>query len=114
MMKKNYFFYLFKYGLTALLLICAIATFAQKSSFSGKVVDENNQPLPGATVHVKGLDQSAATEANGVFHLNNINQTAVTVTVSFVGYDAAEKVINANQPVTIQLHPNAKSLAEIV
>ena len=44
--------YLFKYGLTMLFLICAFSTFAQTSTFKGTVVDEQNLPLPGATIHV--------------------------------------------------------------
>ena len=68
--------YLFKYGLTVLFLICAISAFAQKSVFSGKVLDETARPLPGATIRVKGTDQSAVTDANGAFTFAGNNQSA--------------------------------------
>ena len=58
--------YLFKYGLTVLLLVCAITVFAQ-TGFTGKVVDENNQPLAGATIHVKGTQQATTTDVSGKF-----------------------------------------------
>ena len=106
--------YLFKYGLTVLLLICAVSVFAQSGTFSGKVVDETAQPLPGATVRVKGTNQSASTDVNGKFSFPGNNQSAVAVTVSFVGYDVLEKVITINEPVTIQLVPNQKALSEVV
>jgi iron complex outermembrane receptor protein len=112
-MKKNYFFYLFKYGLTVLFVCCITIAFAQQATFKGKVVDENNQPLPGATIRVKGSDRNTTTNVNGEF-LISMDQTAITVSVSFVGYDVSEKIISANQPVNIQLRPNAKSLSEIV
>jgi TonB-linked SusC/RagA family outer membrane protein len=113
-MKKTYFFYLFKYGLSVLFLFCLTATFAQQTgSFTGKVVDENAQPLPGATVHVKGTDRNVATDKNGQFKIE-LAQTAITVTVTFIGYDVSEKIMSANQSVNIQLRPNAKSLSEIV
>jgi TonB-linked SusC/RagA family outer membrane protein len=112
-MKKHYFFYLFKYGLAVLILVCAINVFAQQQPFTGKIVDENNQPLPGATVRVKGMDQSYSTDANGDFKIN-INQTALTINVSYIGYDVSERIISAGQHVNVQLRPNAKSLAEIV
>jgi TonB-linked SusC/RagA family outer membrane protein len=112
-MKKNYFFYLFKYGLALLMLTCAINVFAQQSSFTGKVVDENAQPLPGATVSVKGTNQSFSTDSKGEFRIT-MGQTALTVSVTYVGYDVSERVIIAGQNVNIQLRPNAKALSEVV
>jgi len=107
--------YLFKYGLTLLLLICAISVFAQNKPFTGKVVDETNQPLPGATVRIKGSDQTTSTDARGVFSFPNNGQSAIAITISFVGYDAMEKTITANDAsVSIQLVPNQKALNEVV
>lgn len=106
--------YLFKYGLTVLLLVCAMFVFAQKSVFTGKVVDETNQPLPGATVTVKGTTQSTVTDATGKFSFPATNQSAMVVTVTFVGYDATEKVLTPSEPAHIQLVPNQKSLSEVV
>jgi len=106
--------YLFKYGLALLLLICAIPVFAQKSAFTGKVIDQTSQPLPGATVRIKGTDQSTVTDVKGVFTFPNNNQSAIVVTVTFIGYDALEKVITANEAVTIQLVPNQNSLSEVI
>lgn len=104
---------LFKYGLTVLFFLCATLTFAQKAPFTGKVVDENNQPLPGAVVRVKGTEIATATDVNGAFQVNSTQQ-AIVITVSFVGYDVAEKTLIANQPLTIQVQPNSKSLSEVV
>ena len=106
--------YLFKYGLTVLFLICAISVFAQKNTFTGKVIDETGQPLPGATIHVKGTDQSTVTDANGKFSFPGNNQSALAVTVTFIGYDVMERVITINEPQTIQMVPNQKSLSEVV
>jgi len=107
--------YLFKYGLTVLLLICAISVFAQNKPFTGKVVDETAQPLPGATVHIKGTNQTMSTNAKGEFSFPNNGQSAIVVTISFVGYDALDKTITAtDERPTIQLVPNQKSLNEVV
>ncbi len=106
--------YCIKYGLTILLLICAIPLFAQKSAFAGRVVDQTNQPLRGATVHVKGTDQSAVTGSDGRFIIPGHDQSAITVEISFVGYDILERMISANESATIQLVPNARSLLGVV
>jgi TonB-linked SusC/RagA family outer membrane protein len=105
--------YLFKYGLTLLLFICAMSAFAQ-NSFTGKVIDETAKPLPGATVHVKGADQTTSTDINGKFSFPKNNQSAMVITVTFIGYDASEKILTANEPVTIQLTPNQSALSEVV
>jgi len=104
---------LFKYGLTVLFFLCVTLSFAQNTPFTGKVVDENNQPLPGAVVRIKGTETATATDINGGFRINS-SQQAIVVTVSFVGYDVAEKSLVANQPLTIQMQPNSKSLSEVV
>ncbi len=106
--------YLFKYGLTILFLICAITTFAQKSTFTGKVIDESSQPLPGATIRVKGTDQSTVTDQKGMFTIPGNNQSVIAITVTFIGYDVSQKVITANDPVTIQLVPNQGKLNEVI
>ena len=111
-MKENYF-YLLKYGLAILFFFCTITTFAQQNVFSGKVIDENDQPLPGATIRVRGSNTAIATDTKGAFTFRNA-QNAVHITVNFVGYDALEQDIDAGRTATIQMHPNAASLSEVV
>ncbi|MDP9081865.1 MAG: SusC/RagA family TonB-linked outer membrane protein [Bacteroidota bacterium] len=106
--------YLFKYGLTVLFLICAISVFAQTSVFKGKVVDETNQPLPGATVKIKGTAQATVTDASGTFSFPANGQSAIVVQVNFIGYDLSERTITAGESPSIQLVPNQKSLSEVV
>ncbi|MEB0260113.1 TonB-dependent receptor [Mucilaginibacter sp. 10I4] len=104
---------LFKYGLTVLFLLCATLTFAQNATFKGKVVDENNQPLPGAVVRVKGTEIATATDVNGAFEIKSAQQ-AIVVSITFVGYDVTEKTMVANQSLTVQMAQNSKSLSEVV
>lgn len=106
--------YLFKYGLSVLFLICTLTTFAQKVRFSGTVVDERNLPLPGATVVVKETNQSMTTDKDGGFSVANSSLQSLSVTVSFLGFDATERILIANQPLKIALIPNQRSLAEVV
>jgi len=114
--KPNYMnkVYLFKYGLTMLFLAFVITAFAQKSAFTGKVVDELNGPLPGATIRIKGTNTSTVTDNDGLFSLQQTGAKSLTVTITFVGYVTAERVLNSNQPLTVKLVPNSKSLADVV
>ena len=113
-MKKTY---LIKYVFLLFFVLSAAAAFAQSNVVSGKVVDETNQPLPGATVTVKGTQKSTGTDANGNFRLTGVPNGAVTLQISFVGYLTIDKVINVFGNVTdvsVGLQPNAKGLNEVV
>ncbi len=113
-MKKTY---LIKYVFLLFFVLSAAAAFAQSNVVSGKVIDETNQPLPGATVAVKGTQKSTGTDANGNFRLTGVPNGTVTLQITFVGYLATEKTVNVSGNVTvntIQLTPNAKNLSEVV
>ena len=62
----------------------------------------------------KETGQSSITDVNGVFTLTNVTQAQLTITVTFVGYDALEKVVAANQSATFKLAPNARTLTDVV
>ena len=53
-----------------LFLFVSILTNAQTFTLSGKVVDENNEPLAGATVLVKESKNGTSTDFDGNFRLN--------------------------------------------
>lgn len=111
-MKKTY---LIKYVFLLLFVLSAVTAFAQTGVISGKVLDENNQPLPGVTVVVKGTQKSTATDGNGVYRLTGVSGT-VTLQFSFVGYRTSEQVVSASGNVTVNasLVPAAKDLNEVV
>jgi len=112
-MKKTY---LIKYVFLLFFALSTATVFAQTSVVSGKVVDETNQPLPGASVSVKGTQKSTGTDANGNFRLTGVSNGAVTLHVTFVGYQVAEKTVNVSGNVTVNfgLQPNSKDLNEVV
>ena len=101
------------------LLIVALffvtATVLGQTKITGKVVDESNQPLPGASVLIKGTTNGTSTDFDGKFTLSAVNN-AGSVVVSFIGYKT--KVVtfsssNANLG-NIQLKVDENSLDEIV
>jgi len=110
-MKKIYFLrYIFP-----LLFICLSNwVMAQTGTITGRIIDESNQPLPGATVKLKGTTNSAATDLNGYFKLNAPAGQQV-LSASFVGYKTLEQTVNVNGSVTInlQLQPASVLINEI-
>ena len=112
-MKKTY---LLKYVFLLFFVLSAVTVFAQTSTITGKVVDETNQPLPGATVVIKGTQKSTSTDANGIYRLTGISNGTVTIQVTFVGYKPMEKVVNVSGNVTVDINviPVSNDLNEVV
>jgi iron complex outermembrane receptor protein len=75
-MKKNIFF---------LFLFVSILANAQTFTLEGKVVDENNESLSGATVLVKETNKGTATDFDGKFSMD-LTKGEYTIQVSFIGY----------------------------
>lgn len=67
-----------------------------KIRISGNVVDDRKQPLPGATVAVKGTAIGTVTDDAGNYSIE-VPKDAKTLVVSFVGFTPKEIAINPNQ-----------------
>ncbi|MXV50984.1 SusC/RagA family TonB-linked outer membrane protein [Pedobacter sp. HMF7647] len=110
-------FYLIRNGFLTL-LICSFAVMAnaQTGSISGTVIDETNQPLPGASVAIKGAAKGTSTGPNGQFRLSGVPQGQQVLVVSFIGYQQKEVAVDVNGAVTtsVKLAPNAQNLNEVV
>jgi TonB-dependent SusC/RagA subfamily outer membrane receptor len=79
----------------------------------GKVLDETNQPLPGASVRVKGNTQTAVTDVNGMFAFKNLDENAI-LQISYIGYVTQEVKASASADFTIKLIPQPAELGEVV
>jgi len=80
------------------------------------VLDETGQPLPGASIYVKGTTRSTSTDADGNFKLSGLTNGSLTLSVSFIGYQTLDKTVNvtANATENFQLVPDAQKLNEVV
>ncbi len=98
-----------------LVVFTSLTTSAQTFILSGKVVDENQEPLVGATVAVKTQNKGIATDFEGKFKLNLPKGTHL-IEVSYVGFKStSQKVaITSDQQITFQLTANETVLDEVL
>ncbi|WP_298738750.1 SusC/RagA family TonB-linked outer membrane protein [uncultured Chitinophaga sp.] len=94
-----------------LLLLAGIAT-AQTQQVTGKVTDEKGDPIPGATIQLKGTSTGTATGADGSFRLNA--PANGTLVVSYVGYANQEVSIGGKTTVNITLQTSSTQLTDVV
>lgn len=90
----------------------SVAT-AQTGTLTGVVVDQNKDPLTGASVVVSGTDKGTMTDIDGNFTLSSLTDGAKIV-VSFIGYDSKTITYNGQKNVEIVLNENATMLDEVI
>ena len=105
-MKKNLLF---------LFLFVSLFTKAQERLLSGKIINQSNEPLSGASIIVKGLNKGVATDVEGNFKLRLI-EGAYTLQISFIGYQSKEQEINliTDDSILIILSSNEFILDEVL
>lgn len=86
---------------------------AQVVVVSGVVMDDKGQPLPGATVRIKGTSFGTATNPNGSFTLSQAGAEDV-IQVSYTGFITEEIALKGRANVSIKLKQGDNSLNEAV
>ncbi|MCR5889623.1 carboxypeptidase-like regulatory domain-containing protein [Hymenobacter sp. J193] len=84
--------------------ILSAAPLAEKVTLKGRVMNEENEPLIGATVYVRGAGVAASTDAKGFYSLQ-VPAGVNKLLFSYGGY--ADKEIDASNylPVNVSLAP---------
>lgn len=88
-------------------------TREQLLNISGTVVDQSGEPLIGVSVLVKGTGRGTATDLDGKFNLEDIDENAVLV-FSYMGYQSQEIPLNGKQEITVTLLSDSEMLEEVV
>lgn len=82
-----------------------------QQTVKGKVLDENDEPLIGATVRELGTKNAVVTNADGAFEIKIVK--GKTLEISFMGYKTRVVTVDAGT-LTIKLAPDASSLGEVL
>ncbi|GAA5219395.1 TonB-dependent receptor [Membranihabitans marinus] len=82
-------------------------------NISGQIQNEEGEPLIGVNVLVKGTDKGTATDIEGNFALEDVDENAVLI-VSYIGYQTQEIALNGRRNFTITLLEDAQTLDELV
>ena len=107
-MKKN----ISKSLLFLALLQCFIG-FAQEQVVSGKIIDIDKLPLPGASIIEKGTNNGTMSDIDGDYTLTLKNADAVLV-FSYVGFKTVEKITTGKSLINVRMEVDPESLSEVV
>jgi hypothetical protein len=102
------------------LLFATLSSSAQKkmASVSGKVIDENENPVAGATVIILGKQNGILTSDSGSFRIKVPAERAFALVFSYTGFREEQKNFylsdGEEEQLTVKLTRNSKTLETVV
>jgi TonB-linked SusC/RagA family outer membrane protein len=95
-----------------ILILLPSFMIAQQLTIKGNVVDDDSdEPLPGATLFIKGSSTGVTTNLDGVFTI--ASKLGDTLVVSYLGMQTKE-VIVLSSPISIRLESDVNKLNEVI
>ncbi|WP_345948954.1 SusC/RagA family TonB-linked outer membrane protein [Mucilaginibacter sp. PAMB04274] len=80
---------------------------------TGKIIDENNEPLIGVSVKVKNGNQAVITDSKGNYAIGLAKSNSI-IEFSVVGYKTVEMVVTTEGTLNVKMQPDPAKLDEVV
>lgn len=101
------------FAAVAAILFSAFSLFAQERMITGNITDQNGNPLPNATIGIKGSATAVVSNIDGAFTITVPAGTKALV-VSYVGAQPKEIPIDGKTSVSASLDITETRLSEVV
>ncbi|MDR2472843.1 MAG: TonB-dependent receptor [Tannerella sp.] len=88
-----------------------VEALQQRKSITGAVSDETGEPLPGASVLVKGTPRGVIADADGTFKIDV--STDDVLEISYIGYEPLQVKVGSQTYISIKLEPKKNELDEV-
>ncbi|MEP2238828.1 MAG: carboxypeptidase-like regulatory domain-containing protein, partial [Maribacter sp.] len=75
--------------------ISYVETVQEKYTLTGTIVDENNEPLPGVNVVLKGTTVGTQTDFDGKFEFPQQLEANDNIILSYIGYETKTYLVSA-------------------
>ncbi len=95
------------------LIVLKLKTNQIQLTIKGKVTDQDDFPLPGVSIAVKGTTQGIITDTYGDYQLTDVPANAVLI-FSFIGMKTIEIPVNGRSVVDVQMEQETIGLDEVV
>lgn len=94
-------------------LLCFGSIALAQTTVTGTVTDNQNTPLPGASVIEKGTVNGTTTDFDGNFTIE-VGDTNGILEISYLGYTASDISLNGQTNINVQLNEDATQLEDVV
>ncbi len=97
-----------------LLLFLVNASVFSQINIVGRVISENDEPLEGVTVRIKGTTKGVRTNLDGKFGVNVKSVSGTILTFSYVGYETLDMKPQKGKRMVVVLKQDSRVLDEVV
>jgi TonB-linked outer membrane protein, SusC/RagA family len=101
------------FGALLFFVLLSAGLFAQQRTITGQVNDENNMPLPGVSITLKGTNQTSTTDTSGHFSVT-VPSTGAVLVFSYVGYQPREIAVGESNTLNVNLLSTSSKMDEVV
>jgi TonB-linked SusC/RagA family outer membrane protein len=98
-------------SLIAVLVLCTAMALGQNKTTTGQVKDTKGDPIPFATIKIKGTNSAVAADANGNFSISA--SPNATFVISAVGFEQTEAKVSSSGTLLVSLK-TLEPLSEVV
>jgi len=98
--------------LSGVLLLLTFFAFSQSRPVTGKITDDKGNPLPGATVTVKGTNVSVSADNSGAFRIEA--PAGAHLLISSIGFTEQDISLSSRTAISIVLQSESRSLNDVV
>ena len=98
--------------LTLFLAFFVHLSFAQDTTISGNVTDQDGLPLPGVNIVVEGTTTGTQTDFDGNYAINA--STGQVLLFSYIGQKDVRRTVGAESTINVQMEEDAQALEEVV
>jgi len=78
-----------------------ISYFSFGQTVTGTITDDNNKPLPGATVVVKGTTRSTVSDNNGKYSI--VDDSRGKLVISYAGFITQEIAVKDRKSIAVNM-----------
>lgn len=96
-----------------ILMLIAFNAIAQDRTITGTVISQENEPILGVTVKVRGASGGTTTDANGKYSIR-VPQGSTTLIFSYLGMVEQERNIGTANTINVTMTIDSKQLEEVV
>lgn len=99
--------------LLTVLLLHALLALSQSRTITGQIKDSKGEPIPFASVKLKGARTGVAADANGMFTITVPNNDAIII-FSAAGFETIQQPVGSDPVLSVMLPAGKGSLTEVV
>jgi TonB-linked SusC/RagA family outer membrane protein len=99
-------------SLLTVLMLSGVLAFAQNRTIVGRVTDQKGEPLPGASVKLKGSKGGVAADNDGGFRVQA--KTGDIIVISGSGIETKEVTVDASNTINVSVKTTNTQMTEVV